>query len=111
MGFLSRKSKQADTAVKEQDGIVEELQEMEEAVPEVPTSADVPAAESAGPVTGDGSPSSRDDAAGREPSPAPPAEPAEGKPVETGSTDGGSPEAEVSEPESEPEEDAGEGRM
>ncbi|HEX3241641.1 MAG TPA: AAA family ATPase [Solirubrobacterales bacterium] len=111
MGFLSRKSKQADTAVKEQDGIVEELQEMEEAVPEVPTSADVPAAESAGPVTGDDSPSSRDDAAGREPSPAPPAEPAEGKPVETGSTDGGSPEAEVSEPESEPEEDAGEGRM
>jgi hypothetical protein len=73
MGFLSRKSKHADTAVKEQDGIVEELHEMEEAVPERPNSTDVSTAKPAGPVTADGPSSSRDDAAGEEPSPAPPA--------------------------------------
>ncbi len=108
MGFLSRKPKQADTVVKEQDGIVEELHEMEEAVPEVPTSADSPSAQPAGPVTGDDSSSSRDDAAGEEPSPAPPAAEAEEKSVETGQTGTGSPEAEGSE---EPVEDPDEGRM
>ena len=36
MGFLSRKSKQADATVVEEHPIVEELHDMEEAVPEVP---------------------------------------------------------------------------
>ena len=63
MGFLSRKSKQADTAVKEQDGIVEELQEMEEAVPET-HGADSAEPRPAGPVVGEGTSSSRDDAPG-----------------------------------------------
>ena len=50
MGFLSRKSKQAAATVVEEHPIVEELQEMEEAVPEAPGSPDIPVAEPAGPV-------------------------------------------------------------
>ncbi len=64
MGFLSRKSKSAPTSiVDEQHPIVEELQEMEEVVPERPRPA--------GPVAGQDSSSSQ--AAGEEPSPTPPA--------------------------------------
>ena len=64
MGFLSRKSKSAPTSiVDEQHPIVEELQEMEEVVPERPRPA--------GPVAGQNSSSSQ--AAGEEPSPTPPA--------------------------------------
>jgi chromosome partitioning protein len=122
MGFLSRKSKQAEPTVVEEHPIDQELQEMEEAVPEVPDLADSPSAQPAGPVTGDDSPSSRDDAAGRESSPVPPAGEAQEEsvgvsPTDTGSSEaddsgaGVSPEAKVSEPEPEPEEDAGTGRM
>ena len=64
MGFLSRKPKPAPVVVEEEHPIVDELRRMEEAVPEMPRSA--------GPVPGDDSSSSQ--AAGEEPSPAPPAE-------------------------------------
>jgi len=66
MGFLSRKSKFTSTSVEEQQHpIVEELEEMEAAVPE--TSGDWPA----GPVVGQDTSSSQ--AAGEEPSPTAPA--------------------------------------
>jgi chromosome partitioning protein len=75
MGFLSRKSKSAPTTADEQQPIVEELQEMEEAVPETlrpagPVADDQPA-RPAGPVADEGTSSSQ--AAGEEPSSAPPA--------------------------------------
>jgi chromosome partitioning protein len=51
MGFLSRKSKPAPIQVDEQHPIVEELQRMEEAVPERPTAeSEGPAPRPAGPV-------------------------------------------------------------
>jgi chromosome partitioning protein len=70
MGFLSRKSKFKSTAVDEPHPIVEELERMEEAVPEQ-SGPDSPA----GPVAGQDSSSSQ--AAGEEPSPTPPAGEAE----------------------------------
>jgi chromosome partitioning protein len=85
MGFLSRKSKQAgpeQVAVEEQHQvaeehpIVEELSEMESAVPEAPERPSFLKSEPpqpAGPVMGLDSSSSRDDAAGDESSPTPPA--------------------------------------
>jgi chromosome partitioning protein len=64
MGFLSRKSKSASVvSPEEQHPIVEELQEMEQAVPET--------SRPAGPVAGQDSSSTQ--AAGEEPSPTPPA--------------------------------------
>jgi len=63
MGFLSRKSKSVPTVVEEEHPIVEELQEMEEVVPETPRPA--------GPVMDEGSSSSQ--AAGKDPSSMPPA--------------------------------------
>ncbi|HEX8689222.1 MAG TPA: AAA family ATPase, partial [Solirubrobacterales bacterium] len=63
MGFLSRKSKSASVSVEEEHPIVEELQEMEEAVPEP--------SRPAGPVVDEGSSSSQ--AAGDDPSSTPPA--------------------------------------
>jgi chromosome partitioning protein len=81
MGFLSRKTKTAPAPTDEPHPIVEELQQMEEAVPEAPerptdeASEHLPAgpdATPAGPVAGQGSSSSQ--AAGEEPSPTPPAE-------------------------------------
>jgi chromosome partitioning protein len=63
MGFLSRKSKSASVSIEEEHPIVEELQEMENAVPETPRPA--------GPVTDEGSSSSQ--AAGKDPSSMPPA--------------------------------------
>ncbi len=63
MGFLSRKSKQPSATAVEEHPIVEELEEMEEAVPE--------RARPAGPLVEDDSSSSQ--AAGEEPSSAPPA--------------------------------------
>jgi chromosome partitioning protein len=118
MGFLSRKSKQAEPTVVADNPIDQELHEMEEAVPERSDSPDAPAPQPAGPVVGEDTSSSQ--AAGEEPTPTPPAGEAEEESVEAGSADtvspeaGGSgvavsPEAEVSEPE--PEEDAGTGRM
>ncbi|HEX5762107.1 MAG TPA: AAA family ATPase [Solirubrobacterales bacterium] len=78
MGFLSRKNKSAPVA-EEPQPLAEELQEMEEAVPEVPVAeapeAEGPAVEPAGPVAGQGTSSSQ--AAGEEPSPTPPAGEAE----------------------------------
>jgi chromosome partitioning protein len=72
MGFLSRKAKPAPIQVDEQHPIVEELQRMEEAVPERPVAErEGPSAPPAGPVAEDDSSSSQ--AAGEEPSPAPPA--------------------------------------
>jgi chromosome partitioning protein len=75
MGFLSRKKpKPAPLDLDEQHPIVDELQEMEEVVPEKPVDdspVDVEELPAAGPVTGEDSSSSR--AAGEEPSPAPPA--------------------------------------
>ena len=97
MGFLSRKSKQADATVVEEHPIVEELHEMEEAVPETPIPRDDQAAEPAGPVTGDDSSSSRDDAAGEESSPAPPAETADEQPKSSTLRADAPPEAEASE--------------
>jgi chromosome partitioning protein len=84
MGFLSRKPKHASVQVDEDHPIHEELQQMEELVPErseVDTESQHPKAPEpppaatppAGPVAGDDSSSSRDDAAGEESSPAPPA--------------------------------------
>src|SRR5262245_6802662 len=96
MGFLSRKSKQAEPTVVEENPIDQELQEMEEAVPEVPGSTDIPAAPSVGPVTGDDPSSSRDDAAGKGSPPVPPAAEAEEISVEKGPTDTDSLEAEGS---------------
>jgi chromosome partitioning protein len=86
MGFLSRKSKQAapeQVTVDDEHSIVEELEQMEEAVPESPTSPSFlkserpeptpqdQAPQPAGPVAGQDSSSSQ--AAGEEPSPTPPA--------------------------------------
>jgi chromosome partitioning protein len=74
MGFLSRRSKSAPVpTVEEQHPIIEELQEMEAAVPQRPVQDDfrtdpMPA----GPVAGQGTSPSQ--AAGEEPSPTPPAE-------------------------------------
>ena len=98
MGFLSRKSKQAADVAVEEHPIDQELAEMEEAVPEAPNSPDTRAAPPAGPVAGDDPSSSRDDAAGEESSPAPPA-------GEAG------PEDEAPAPQAEPELDPDEGRM
>jgi chromosome partitioning protein len=84
MGFLSRKTKTAPLPTDEPHPIVEELERMEEAVPERPDGsmdegpdatpagpvAAGPSARPAGPVTGQGSSSSQ--AAGEEPNPAPP---------------------------------------
>jgi chromosome partitioning protein len=72
MGFLSRKSKPAPVQVDEEHPIVEELQRMEEAVPErsVPE-PEGPSVPPAGPVVEDDSSSSQ--AAGEEPSSPPPA--------------------------------------
>jgi chromosome partitioning protein len=75
MGFLSRKSKSASTVVEEEHPIVEELQEMEQAVPVTPRPA--------GPVAGQGSSSSQ--AAGEEPNPTPPAGEASEESVPTSS--------------------------
>jgi chromosome partitioning protein len=66
MGFLSRKSKFTSPPVDEQHPIVEELEEMEAAVPEQPAGG-----RPAGPVAGQDTSSSQ--AAGEEPSPTPPA--------------------------------------
>jgi chromosome partitioning protein len=74
MGFLSRKPKPAPVAVEEEHPIVEELREMENAVPETVFDGDESGTEErrpAGPVAGDDSSSSQ--AAGEEPSPTPPA--------------------------------------
>jgi chromosome partitioning protein len=73
MGFLSRKSKPAPIQVEETHPIVEELQRMEEAVPERPSDEyafDAEELPSAAPVARDDSSSSQP--AGEEPSPAPP---------------------------------------
>jgi chromosome partitioning protein len=70
MGFLSRKPKPAPIQVDEQHPIVEELQRMEEAVPER-RAAEAPSRQPAGPVAEDDSSSSQ--AAGEEPSSTPPA--------------------------------------
>jgi chromosome partitioning protein len=83
MGFLSRKNKSAPVSVDEEHPIVEELQQMEEAVPQRPAQDDLgidplpagpvaqdEAARSAGPVAGQGTSPSQ--AAGEEPSPTPP---------------------------------------
>ena len=108
MGFLSRKSKQAETTVVEEHPIDQELQEIEEAVPERPISPDQPAARPAGPVTGDDPSSSRDDAAVEESPPAPPAGEEEVASKEEAPTDAASPMAEASE---ELEPDPDDGRM
>jgi chromosome partitioning protein len=72
MGFLSRKPKPAPIQVDEQHPIVEELQRMEEAVPERPLpESEGPSAPPAGPVGEGDSSSSR--AAGEEPPSPPPA--------------------------------------
>jgi chromosome partitioning protein len=73
MGFLSRKPKPAPVLVDEPHPIVEELQRMEEAVPERAV-AESEGSERmpTGPVAGDDSSSSQ--AAGEEPSPTPPAD-------------------------------------
>ena len=68
MGFLSRKSKPAAPVAEEAHPIVEELEEMEAAVPERPADERRPA----GPVAGDDS-SSSPEAAGEGPTPTPPA--------------------------------------
>jgi chromosome partitioning protein len=96
MGFLSRKSKQAEPTVVEEHPIDQELQEIEEAVPERPVSRDTPTAMPAGPVAGDDSSSSRDDAAGKEPSPVPPAGEAGEVSVKTGSEVTDSPDSKAS---------------
>jgi chromosome partitioning protein len=73
MGFLSRKTKSAPATVDETHPIVEELQEMEEAVPQRPVQDDLGTDPMpAGPVAGQGTSPSQ--AAGEEPSPTPPAE-------------------------------------
>ena len=78
MGFLSRKNKPAQTTVeehpREDDPMVEELESMEEAVPEQPEVRDEPGTNEprpAGPVADEGSSSSQ--AAGEDPSSTPPA--------------------------------------
>jgi chromosome partitioning protein len=82
MGFLSRKPKPAPIQVDEQHPIVEELQRMEEAVPERRVvESEGPAPQAAGPVAGDDSSSSQ--AAGEEPSPTPPAAEAPAASVQT----------------------------
>ncbi len=68
MGFLSRKPKHAASVAEEAHPIVEELEEMEAAVPERPADERPPA----GPVAGDDS-SSSPEAAGEGPTPTPPA--------------------------------------
>jgi chromosome partitioning protein len=71
MGFLSRKNKSAPTPIaveEEQHPMVEELEEMEAAVPETPRDE---RPQAAGPVAGQDSSSSQ--AVGEEPSPTPPA--------------------------------------
>jgi chromosome partitioning protein len=105
MGFLSRKSKQAETTVVEEHPIDQELQEMEKAVPEGSTSPDVPTAKPAGPVVGEDTSSSL--AALEEPTATPPAGEAEEVSVEKGPTDTDSPKVEGSELEADPNE----GRM
>jgi chromosome partitioning protein len=72
MGFLSRKTKTAPPPTDEPHPIVEELQQMEEAVPEVPADDAGTDRVPAGPVADEGSSSSQ--AAGEEPSSTPPAE-------------------------------------
>jgi chromosome partitioning protein len=68
MGFLSRKTKPAPAAVDETHPIVEELQEMEEAVPQRPVQDDLGTDPlPTGPVAGQGTPPSP----GGEPSPTP----------------------------------------
>jgi chromosome partitioning protein len=108
MGFLSRKSKPAPIQVDEQHPIVEELQRMEEAVPERPVAeSEGPAPRPAGPVAEERRPagpvadehSSSSQAAGEErPSAPPPGEALEATvsaaPVETVA-----PAVEVAEPE------------
>jgi len=71
MGFLSRKTKPAPATVDETHPIVEELQEMEEAVPQRPVQDDLGTDPlPTGPVAGQGTPPSP----GGEPSPTPPVE-------------------------------------
>jgi chromosome partitioning protein len=74
MGFLSRKTKPAPVIDDEPHPILEELERMEEAVPETPGRRDAEASDrsTTGPVTGTGSSSSQ--AAGDDPIPAPPVE-------------------------------------
>jgi chromosome partitioning protein len=88
MGFLSRKSKFVSNPVEEPHPIVEELERMEEAVPER-HEPDPPA----GPVVGQDSSSSQ--AAGEEPNPTPPA----GEAAETAEPATSGSQAEVTEPE------------
>jgi chromosome partitioning protein len=72
MGFLSRKPKPAPIQVDEQHPIVEELQRMEEAVPErAAPESEGPSPQPAGPVADEDTSSSQ--AAGEAPSSAPPA--------------------------------------
>jgi len=104
MGFLSRKNKFAPTpVVDEPHPIVEELEEMEEVVPE--------RSQPAGPVAGQDSSSSQ--AAGEEPSPTPPAgeavevddlPPVAPEVVEVATPAVPAAEAEIAEPEREPAE-------
>jgi chromosome partitioning protein len=93
MGFLSRKSKQAETTVVEEHPIDQELQEIEEAVPERPVSPDGTTARPAGPVVGEDTSSSQ--AAGEEPTPTPPAGEAEVVSEEEVQSSTVSPEAEA----------------
>jgi chromosome partitioning protein len=81
MGFLSRKPKPAPIQVDEQHPIVEELQRMEEAVPErAAPEPEGPSPQAAGPVADEHSSSSQ--AAGEERPSAPP--PAEARPMDSG---------------------------
>jgi chromosome partitioning protein len=70
MGFLSRKTKTAPLPTDEPHPIVEELQSMEEAVPEAPVDDSGTDRMPAGPVAGEGTSPSQ--AAGEEPTPTPP---------------------------------------
>jgi chromosome partitioning protein len=56
MGFLSRKSKSAPAPVEDDHPIVEELKQMEDAVPETLRDDEGPGPQAAGPVAGQGSP-------------------------------------------------------
>jgi chromosome partitioning protein len=113
MGFLSRKPKPAPVQLDEQHPIVEELQRMEEAVPER-VAAEPEGSERlpTGPVAGDDSSSSQ--AAGEEPSPAPPVDERSqlSGPAAVVGSGGSGPAAEVASPgvtrvvEAEPEEPA-----
>jgi chromosome partitioning protein len=95
MGFLSRKPKPAPIQVDEQHPIVEELQRMEEAVPERPVpEREGPGAQPAGPVVDEHSSSSQ--AAGDERPSTPPAEEAS---KVSGSAASATSVAEVAEPE------------